>query len=129
MKKIITAVLLLTFIMTAFASCMDQPGTVTDNTAAAGTKDTDAETVTVPDTDEITDETSETETEAETSAEETPADTSSEGKTDPPAGLGGFDEFDDAFMAFIEKTENGNYMISPLSFKYALGMAMAGADV
>lgn len=127
MKKIITAALLLTFIMTAFASCMDQPGTVTDNTAA-GTKDTGAETVTAPDTDEITDETSETETEAETTAEETPADTSAQGQNDPPAGLAGFDEFDPAFMEFIEKTESGNYMISPLSFKYALGMAMAGAD-
>lgn len=158
----ITAALLLTFLVTALASCMDQPGTVTDNTAAAGTKDTDAETVTVPETDEITDETTKTgadataaetdadtaaeetesettaketeadttakETEAETTAEETPADTSAEGQTDPSAALGSFDEFDSAFMEFIEKTEDGNYMISPLSFKYALGMAMAGAD-
>ena len=87
-------------------------------TIVPDTEDTDSEQVTAPDTEET----------ADTAAEETPADTSSEGKTDPPAGLGSFDEFDAAFMEFIEKTEKDNYMISPLSFKYALGMAMAGVD-
>ena len=127
MKKIITVVLLLTFITAAFSSCMIQP--VTDNTAAAGntenepdTKNTESKPETVPDTEEIPD------MEADTAAEETPAETSANAETEPSTGLAGFDEFDAAFMEFIEKMEKDNYMISPLSIKYALGMAMAGAD-
>ena len=35
--------------------------------------------------------------------------------------------FDAEMMRFVELTQPGNYMISPLSFKYALGMLIAGA--
>ena len=129
MKRIITIVLLLTFIVTAFASCMEQPDT---NTAAAG--NTDKEPVTVSVTDEITEKETEAETEAETAKEtEKETETVKETETEKPeepqnTGLKSFDEFDAAFMEFIEQTEKDNYMISPLSFKYALGMAVAGAD-
>lgn len=36
--------------------------------------------------------------------------------------------FDEAFFKFIEKRTDGNFMISPLSFRYALGLLLAGAD-
>lgn len=41
----------------------------------------------------------------------------------------GFNEFDSSMISFIdEKKENENYMISPLSFKYALGLSILGAN-
>ena len=35
--------------------------------------------------------------------------------------------FDEEMMRFVENSQKGNYMISPLSFRYALGMLIAGA--
>ncbi|MBR5059349.1 MAG: hypothetical protein IKX06_01085 [Clostridia bacterium] len=35
--------------------------------------------------------------------------------------------FDEEMMRFVEQSQKGNYMISPLSFRYALGMLTAGA--
>ena len=37
-------------------------------------------------------------------------------------------EFDKEFLAFIDGKKQGNYMVSPLSFRYALGLLLAGAD-
>lgn len=36
--------------------------------------------------------------------------------------------FDDAFFKFTEKTQNGNFIISPLSFRFAMGMLISGAE-
>lgn len=37
-------------------------------------------------------------------------------------------EFDKKFTAFINENKEGNYMASPLSFRYALGLLLAGAE-
>ena len=37
------------------------------------------------------------------------------------------DSFDERFLAFISAHTEGNYMTSPLSFRYALGLLLAGA--
>lgn len=59
----------------------------------------------------------------------------SEGKVDKPVVETidykevGFNEFDSSLISFIEdKKSEENYMISPLSFKYALGLAVLGAN-
>ena len=36
--------------------------------------------------------------------------------------------FDERFMAYLSKHTDGNYMSSPLSFRYALGLLLAGAE-
>ena len=36
--------------------------------------------------------------------------------------------FDERFLAFISRKTDGNYMASPLSFRYALGLLLAGAE-
>ena len=36
--------------------------------------------------------------------------------------------FDERFLAFISEHAEGNYMASPLSFRYALGLLLAGAN-
>ena len=36
--------------------------------------------------------------------------------------------FDEKLMAFLSKKAEGNYMVSPLSFRYALGLLLAGAS-
>ncbi|MBQ0101203.1 MAG: hypothetical protein KBT31_00205 [Firmicutes bacterium] len=38
------------------------------------------------------------------------------------------DAFDTRFLNYIDRTVEGSYMVSPLSFRYALGMLLAGAD-
>ena len=38
------------------------------------------------------------------------------------------DYFDEKFMEYISTHTEGNYMVSPLSFRYALGLLLAGAD-
>ena len=38
------------------------------------------------------------------------------------------DSFDERFLAFISAQTEGNYMTSPLSFRYALGLLLAGAE-
>ena len=36
--------------------------------------------------------------------------------------------FDESFLAFLSEQTEGNYMASPLSFRYALGLLLAGAN-
>lgn len=36
--------------------------------------------------------------------------------------------FDETFISYIEKHTNENFMVSPLSFRYAIGLLLAGAD-
>ena len=36
--------------------------------------------------------------------------------------------FDESFLEFIASRKEGNYMVSPLSFRYALGLLLAGAE-
>lgn len=36
--------------------------------------------------------------------------------------------FDDKFLSYIAGHTDGNYMVSPLSFRYALGLLLAGAE-
>ena len=38
------------------------------------------------------------------------------------------DSFDERFLDYLSRNEEGNYMASPLSFRYALGLLLAGAD-
>ena len=38
------------------------------------------------------------------------------------------DSFDERFLAFLSEKAEGNYMVSPLSFRYALGLLLAGAN-
>ena len=38
------------------------------------------------------------------------------------------DTFDERFLSYISEHTEGNYMVSPLSFRYALGLLLAGAD-
>ena len=38
------------------------------------------------------------------------------------------DVFDDKFLTFIANSTEDNYMVSPLSFRYALGLLLAGAE-
>ena len=67
----------------------------------------------------------------ETKTEETPATPSeptASPETEPyPIYAGRFSDFDSDLMAFIEESESGNYMVSPLSLKSVLGMLLAGA--
>ena len=37
------------------------------------------------------------------------------------------DTFDERFLEYLSRTRTGNYMASPLSFRYALGLLLAGA--
>ena len=37
-------------------------------------------------------------------------------------------DFDESFIGFIDSNTEGNYMVSPLSFRYALGLLLAGAE-
>ena len=37
-------------------------------------------------------------------------------------------EFDSEFLKYIAEKKDGNYMVSPLSFRYALGLLLAGAE-
>ena len=37
------------------------------------------------------------------------------------------DSFDERFLEYLSRTRSGNYMVSPLSFRYALGLLLAGA--
>ena len=39
-----------------------------------------------------------------------------------------FDLFDERFLAYLSEHAKGNYMASPLSFRYALGLLLAGAE-
>ena len=151
MKKVLSLILVLLFAFTAF-SCALQPeegpagtgaqtqdngtdaktetGTAVETTGAetTGAVETEAETSTDVETSAETETEKETEQVTETE-KETEKETETEKPDEPKAeGLKSFDDFDAAFMEFIEQTEKDNYMISPLSFKYALGMAMAGAD-
>ena len=126
MKKTLSLLIVLLFAFTAF-SCALQPADGPAGTAEQ-TNNNDPETGAQTAAETETDAAAETETVAETGTEtETGAET--QGGTGPePAGLKSFDGFDAAFMEFIEQTEKDNYIISPLSFRYALGMAMAGAN-
>ena len=134
MKKIISITAALVLCLSALVGCMNQSpssgaagstaadaavtepaGTETEPTATE--KETETEEQTAPDTDAKTEE----ETEAETSAEvvtDAPA---------PPAEYN-FNDFDADLMDYVASKVDGNFMISPLSFKYALGMLIAGAD-
>ena len=38
------------------------------------------------------------------------------------------DSFDERFLAYLSEHAEGNYMASPLSFRYALGLLLAGAN-
>ncbi len=38
------------------------------------------------------------------------------------------DSFDERFLAYLSEHAEGNYMVSPLSFRYALGLLLAGAN-
>ena len=38
------------------------------------------------------------------------------------------DSFDERFLDYLSRNAEGNYMASPLSFRYALGLLLAGAD-
>ncbi len=38
------------------------------------------------------------------------------------------DSFDERLLAYLSERADGNYMASPLSFRYALGLLLAGAD-
>ena len=38
------------------------------------------------------------------------------------------DAFDEKFLDFLSRSASGNYMASPLSFRYALGLLLAGAE-
>jgi len=46
-------------------------------------------------------------------------------KTDGKIAENGFDE---KFISYIDENLSGNYMVSPLSFRYALGLLLAGAE-
>ncbi len=39
-----------------------------------------------------------------------------------------FSEFDEEFMDFMAERSTGNYMVSPLSFRYALGLLLSGSS-
>ncbi len=49
-------------------------------------------------------------------------------KTESISDAMSLDSFDERFLAFISEHTNGNYMTSPLSFRYALGLLLAGAE-
>ena len=84
-------------------------------------------------TEEITTKPNETEpasTERPTEpATEAPTEPVTEAPNDPPETLDvDLNSFDIELMKFIKTTQTGNYMISPLSLRYALGMLIAGAS-
>ena len=49
-------------------------------------------------------------------------------KTERVAETMNTDSFDEKFLAFLSRHTEGNYMASPLSFRYALGLLLAGAN-
>lgn len=97
MKKLITALLCAAMLFAA-VSCADP-------VKPAGTAD------------------AQTTTEEITTAD---PDTADSGTTDTPAPAP-TDDFDMYLTSFVEKTQTKSYVISPLSFRYALGMLAAGA--
>ena len=123
MKRIIltlTALVLTGAIALSLAGCAlnigGEPGSSAGNTAAAGTGEpVIAEPTLAPAT-------------APADPTAAPAD-----PTDAPPfvarslNVSNF-SFDAEMMRYVELTQTGNYMISPLSFKYALGMLIAGAQ-
>ena len=106
-----------------------EPATV-NQTEQATEKHTEA--VTEKQTEEITEkETEPAQTEAPHTEPATEAPT--EPVTEPPVGpektvYVDMDSFDVVLMNYLRSPEMGNYMISPLSFRYALGMLLAGAS-
>ncbi|MCR5153259.1 MAG: hypothetical protein K6B75_00275 [Lachnospiraceae bacterium] len=48
-------------------------------------------------------------------------------KTESVSETLNIDSFDEKFLEFISENTEGNYMVSPLSFRYALGLLLAGA--
>lgn len=137
MKKIVSFITALLILLT-FASCAVKPGegsaapadtavTAADTGAATTGNGTEA-----PDTGDAGGEATEPEQTTETAVEATePEQTEPEQTGDPgekPSPLSDFSCFDLILAQYAERTAKKNYMISPLSFKYALGMLMAGAD-
>ncbi|MBO4870263.1 MAG: hypothetical protein J5585_11185 [Clostridia bacterium] len=134
MKKIITLIIIAAMALSALSACAEAPGAGTQTggpsaadpsqTAATGEPSLTEPAQTTGASTEPT-ETEPAETEAATSAEQTTAEPGPE----PSGGvLSRFDEFDLKLAEFVERTQTGNYVISPLSFKYALGMLIAGAE-
>ncbi|MBO5077188.1 MAG: hypothetical protein J5584_06305 [Clostridia bacterium] len=128
MKRIIlalTALLLTGAIALSLAGCAvnkgGEPGSSAGNTAAAGTGEPVIAVPTAVPADP-------TAVPTDVPATGAPAD-----PTDAPPfvarslNVSSF-SFDAEMMRYVELTQTGNYMISPLSFKYALGMLIAGAE-
>ena len=130
MKKIVIALLLATVML--LTACqpgvhpVDEQKTAPAETTATPPVSSEPDSITSPEaTTEPSDETSvpvdEVTTEPPTSDTEP-----SEPVTEPLRV--DMDTFDGDLMNFVETKVDGNYMISPLSFQYALGMLMAGAN-
>ena len=133
MKRVIAAAAALIFCLSALCGCLEKPE---GNHAASSVTEsaTDHGTVPATETGKSGAEMSGTETElreteaettgAETAPEETEAKTTAD--TEPPA-VYDIENFDAELMEFIASKTDDSFMISPLSFKYALGMLLAGA--
>ena len=103
MKKLITALLCAAMLFAA-VSCADP-------VKPAGTADAQTTTEEITSTEDIT---------------TADPDTADSGTTDTPDPAP-TDDFDMSLTSFVEKTQTKSYVISPLSFRYALGMLAAGA--
>ena len=148
MKKIISLIIIAALAVSLMASCAERPQSDT-GPAGQPSSQIPAGSDTEPEDGSATEPVAGEPTEAYTSEDqpgtepETDAPTSEEAVTDAPTAeeqtteapspvpaadaLKSFDDFDLKLMDFIEQGESGNYVISPLSFKYALGMLLAGA--
>ncbi|MBP5208926.1 MAG: hypothetical protein J6330_10775, partial [Clostridia bacterium] len=135
MKKIITLIIIAATALSALAACAEAPGAGTQTGGPSAADPSQTAATGEPSLTEITDQTTDASTEpTETEPTETEAATSAEQTTAEPgpepadSGLSSFDEFDSKLAEFVERSQSGNYVISPLSFKYALGMLIAGAE-
>ncbi len=108
-KRIIKALCAVLCVLLLLSSCMNAP-------APAVTEKAD----TAPEKEETVTETAViTETEAETEAETQPA------AAKPEDVLA---RFDTDLLNFVASGTAGNFVVSPISLKYALGLSLAGAD-
>jgi serpin B len=126
MKRIIltlTALVLTGAIAVSLAGCAinigGEPGSSAGNTAAAGTGEPVISEPTPAPTAVPADPTA-----APVDPTEAPGDEPFVARS---LSVSNF-SFDAEMMRYVELTQTGNYMISPLSFKYALGMLIAGAQ-
>ena len=122
MKRFIALISVLLCVLILLSACAEQ---TEPPAATAGESVTQAETQaeTEPQTEPVTEPETEPETEPDTEPQTEPE--TEQPVIEPEMTLTGFDA---SLLKFVSEKTDGNFVVSPLSFKYALGLALAGAN-